>query len=295
MFKRNARFVFILFLGLSSCKIADLSQETGLSVKESERTAKEKLAESIAAQGFGALEEKNTYQVTASNHWAGLLGKIAKPWPDALTEFEFYFNFNTFDGKAKFLSGKQEGQVIGLQSGEFYESDESEKSVQKVERLNKDQKKQKMGLEVLHYFIELPLRLSNAPILRYYGEKTQHGENYELIFASWETEAANKKYDQFVLWINEKTKLVDYVFFTVRENKSIFKRSHHSSMVYQNYRKQKGFLFPEKITVFIDDQLLHAEPDDYLHEYVIREFKLSAFEEEILYPLPGLEKRIDAK
>lgn len=272
-----------------------MSQESPLKPEESKEIALEQLNKTIEKQGFDVLKEKNTYTVTATNHWQGLLGKIAKPWPEACAKLKFQYNFNTFDGRAAFLNGKKEGSIIGIQSGVYYEQINPDAKLEQIKRLNKKQHKQKLGLEVFHYFIELPLRLKNAPILRYYGEKTHQGKNYELVFASWESEAANKKYDQFVLWINRETNLLEYVYFTVRENKGLLKRTHYSSMSYRNYENQDGFLVPQKIAVFIDDKVLTKAPDEYLHQYDVHEFKMKSFEEKLLYPLPGLEKKIDSK
>ena len=38
-----------------------------------------------------------------------------------------------------------------------------------------------------------------------------------MVYATWGSEKANKEYDQFLLYLNEETHLIEYLHFTVRE------------------------------------------------------------------------------
>lgn len=287
--------ILIVICFLNSCKIADLSQKTNLTSTESEKIATEKLSETIKAQGFNFLKEHNLYNVKVEDHWKGVLGKMVKIWPDTKTQFDFKFNFNTFDGSAKFLSGKKEQDIIGVQSWKFYE-----KTKNSSDYLNKDtgEKKNNMefGIVVLHYFMELPYRLLNAPIKRYYGQKEKNGETYDLIFASWDQETPNKKYDQYILWINTNTKLVDYCLYTLRTNTNPLTRNMYGSIAFLDYKAVDGFKYATRMPIFLNDGVLtQKDYKKYFHQFSINKFNFGSFDETELYPLKNLTKKIDSK
>ena len=199
---------FSLFL-LNACKIADISQPTDLHPQKSEQIAQEKLAKVLIAQGFDVLEEKNLYQARVTDDWKGFLGKIAKLWPDPNTLYLFRYNFNTFDGNADVLSGEKEGDLIGVQGWQYYEKAQGTEEVNKAEAETRE-----FGIVVLHYFIELPYRLYHAPLKRYYGEEEVRGQKYDCVFVSWGSEEPSEDYDQYILWINQESHLVDYCVYT---------------------------------------------------------------------------------
>ncbi|MCG8330351.1 MAG: hypothetical protein MI974_21815 [Chitinophagales bacterium] len=282
-------------IGLSGCGIADISQSYTLPLNQSKQIAAQKIEEVIQAQGFDIMQHHNLYSLEVTDHWRGFLGKIAKLWPEPKTTFSFKYNFNTFDGSATFLTGKKEGNIIGVQSWEFYEKDKGGEDF-----VNKDtgdkHNPMEFGIVVLHYFIELPYRLRNAPIKRYYGQKMHNGNQYDLVFASWKSEAPNKEYDQYILWINMETKLVDYCIYTLRSNTNPFTRHKYGSIAYMDYKDIDGFKLATQMPIMLDDGVVTAASlDEYFHRFSIHDFSFGDFEESVLYPLPGLEKKMDYK
>ena len=164
--RKNLLILISATLLLTACKIADISQPSELHPQTSAQIAEEKLAKVLEAQGFEVLEEKKLYQARVTDDWKGFLGKMARLWPDPYTQFQFRFNFNTFDGNADVLSGEKQGDLIGVQNWQYYEKTAGSGQAEKAEA-----KTHEFGIVVLHYFIELPYRLYHAPLKRYYGEQ----------------------------------------------------------------------------------------------------------------------------
>ncbi|MBX2872899.1 MAG: hypothetical protein KTR30_12385 [Saprospiraceae bacterium] len=288
-------FLFAVLGVISSCKIADISESSHLPTEESQRLAEAKLQGVIQAQGFEVLQEKNIYQFKATDHWPGWMGGIAKIWPDKTTNFLFKHNFNTFDGSALLLDGKKRGDLIGLQSWIYYEKTKDSIAIQNMDTGDKFNKLE-FGLVVFHYFLELPYRLYHAPIKRYYGQREWRGQTYDLVFVSWESEAANPDFDQYILWINTDSQLVDYCIYTLRDNNSALTRHKYGSIAYQDYRDIDGFQVPFNMPILLDDGVVKKESlDKYFHQFTIQEFSFGGFEEQELYPLPDLPKMIDSK
>jgi hypothetical protein len=115
---------------------------------------------------------------------------------------------------------------------------------------------------IYHYFIELPYRLRQAPILRYYGQREWKNVTYDLVFASWGEEAAHAEHDQYILYINPATKLVDYSIYTIRDNTSPFTRQKYGSIAFQEYKNIDGFQLPTKLPVLLDDGVVRKQSLD---------------------------------
>lgn len=292
----NYRFVILLFItGLSACQIVDISQKSPLESNASEMKAKQLLAAVVKTQGFEVLEKQPLYQYTASDHWPGMMGKMTKLWPEQLSKLHFQYHFNTFDGKVTFLDGKEKGKIVGLQSWQYYTSHTSDASIIKLEK-EKGSQKYIFGLTAFQYFNELAYRLQHVPILRYYGSRTLRGKKYDLVFASWQSEMANKDFDQYIVWINTETKLIDYCIYTVRENKGAMAQQFYGSIAFQNYQEVGGLTFAKEQMVFMNDKVLTINDfDDYFHKITIDSFTVGSFKEGELYPYPDLSKKYDAK
>lgn len=63
-----------------------------------------------------------------------------------------------------------------------------------------------LGIE---HLIEFPFRMNSANIAEFIGEKIWNGNEYNLVFATWNTIKPNHKFDQYIIWINKKTNLID--------------------------------------------------------------------------------------
>lgn len=282
---------------ISSCKIANISLITPLESGKSEEIAKQKLAEVISAQGFDVMESKNTYEFTATDDWKGPLGKMVKIWPDTKTTLKFKHNFNTFDGNALFLDGEKKGDLIGIQSWNYYERENESTEIKRYAlKENKEKDNLSFAMVIFHYFLELPYRLNKAPIKRYYGQRTKNGKTYDLVFASWQSETPNPDYDQYILWINTKTKLVDYCVYTLRDNKNPITRKKYGSIAYQDYRNIDGFMIPFNMPIMLDNGVIKKDSlTKYFHQFTIHEFAFSGFDESELYPITEIEKQLDIK
>lgn len=295
--QRTSLLLTLTLILTTSCKIADISKDATLEIEASQKIASQKLSEVISAQGFNIMASKNTFEFTATDNWPGLMGQMVKIWPDQKSTLKFKHNFNTFDGNALFLDGQKEGDLIGIQSWNYYEKSKGSEKIQSfLIDENKDKKPLAFAMVIYHYFLELPYRLNQAPIKRYYGQQTKNGQTYDLVFASWLSEAPSSDYDQYIVWINTKTKLVDYCIYTLRDNTNLITRKKYGSIAYEDYRNIDGFMVPFNMPVMLDDGVIKNETTtNYFHQFTIHDFAFSGFDEEELYPISGIEKQIDTK
>jgi len=281
--------VLILLLGLGSCKLADIRTTTlkkGESTKENGRTL---LEESINTMGYDNLQNFENYSVKSVFNWKPLWSMMpmnALPG-NKNKEIEFHFSTNSFDGRVDYLEGRKKGDYHGLQSWQSYQS-VNEKPV----KFEKD-KRRSWGLASYHYMIEAPVRLLNAPIIKYAGTKSMYGKEYDLVFASWGSEKANKQHDQWLVYINKETKFIDLTQLTIRDFFLPFPRNMaHGTVQYLSRTNVDGIHLPSEVSI----QLLKPKKQKkYVYKFELYDYQFDNLKQDNLYPNPNLQKLGDSK
>ena len=148
--------------------------------------------------------------------------------------FQMNVSVNSDDAQLELLNGPNKGQQYKLERDRFSRKiSEVDWQVEKANRIA-----EKMLFK--NYWFQFPFRISEASIIQYAGQAQIKGIQYELLFATWQSEKANKEYDQFLLYINEESYLIEYLKFTVRDKlKGV---SFTSS--FDNFQSVDGFTFP---------------------------------------------------
>ena len=278
-------------LGLSSCKTVDIRTEYALNhTAASEYTkGKQLLTTAYEKMGYDQLENVATYQTNALFKWK-------MPWTmmpmNALPgnkgkELEFRFATNTFDGKVKFLEGRKKGKTYGIQSWQTY-------------RINRDNRldqikgtKYNWGLATYHYVIEAPMRLLNAEIIRYAGEKSFDGKIYDLVYATWGKDEPHSEHDQWLVYINRQTGFIDLTELTINDFFLPMPKGLKGATVqYEREQTEIGAYLPSFVTIQLGKP---KKKKKYVYNFKLYNYQFDGFEESELYPIPGLEKVGDAK
>lgn len=285
-------WLLLAIIVLPSC-MADLRtaliKEDGITTSNTQK-GKALLEAAWAKHGFNQLDNYTTYSFTGTDTWKGLMGKMGKPWPSAKSTIEFKYAIRTFDSQAHFLDGKRANTVAGLQSWNYYEKPPDGELA-----FTDYNKRIDFGLSAYHYFFELLDRLKRAPIISYAGEKTFNDEEYDLVFATWEKPEPHMKHDQYILWINKETGLLDYAVYSLRDNflKVPAYKAFYGSIKFSDYQKVNGILIPFRQTVFLNQPKKKEKKN--IHELIVSEFSFDDFDLEELYPDKALKKLGDRK
>ena len=282
-----------LFL-FSGCKMVDLQtvevKEDGLTPEAVDK-GQQLLHMAWQSQGMENLHNHTTYTVTAQDEWRGLLGKMGKPWPEVRSAMRFKYAVGSFDSQVEFLDGKEEGLIAGLQSWNYYEIRPGE-SLEFKEKANE---RIQFGLSAFHYFFEMADRLKRAPIVTYAGEKEHKGEVYDLVFATWETTEPHMGHDQYLLWIDKETGMLEYAEYTLRENYLRMPgwKTFYGSIHFADFREVDGVLIPFQQTVYLNAP--KKKEDKYAHRLVVSDFAFDTFDVAELKKDPDIIAIGDAK
>lgn len=242
--------------------------KTGISDSSKEK-AIELIKESMKAQGYGNIADQKAYQITATDTWQGFMGKMGKLWPQKISKIKLTYPIDVFDGQVEYLDGKRKGFKAALRNGKYYEmGEDSQFRVAK-----KRNKKVIFGIEAYKFFTQISSGMLSCDFLGYVGEEVYRGKKYDVVFGTWESLKPNSKYDQFLIYINKETKLIDRATYTIRQNYMPMPGDDmlYGNIVYQDYKDVDGFKVPFKQTVFDFD--VENKLEDFLHEFVIEKFE----------------------
>ncbi|AUP78491.1 hypothetical protein C1H87_07115 [Flavivirga eckloniae] len=248
------------------------------------------LKETWKKHGFENLNSHKVYSFTANDTWKGLMGRMGKPWPEAKSKLKLKYAINTFDSQVEFLNGKKENTLAGLQSWQYYE-----KTPESDIGFTTYNKRIAFGLSAYHYFFEMLDRLKNAPIISYAGEKTFNSKQYHLIFVTWKDAKPHMQHDQYLLWINAETQLLEYAVYSLRDNylKIPGYKAFYGSIKFSDYKSVDGILIPHKQIVFLNQP--SRKDKSHLHQLIVEDFKFDDFDISELYPSSDIAKIGDKK
>ncbi len=285
-------FVIIALFFLSGC-MADmrtsLVKEEGIRQSQVEK-GKAILETAWRTHGLQHLKKHDTYSFHGSDIWKGMMGKMGKPWPEAKSEIEFKYAVGTFDSQAYFMNGKWKGILAGLQSWEYYERD-----LQQNLQFKEYNKRIGFGLSAYQYFFEMLDRLKDVPIISYAGQKEFNGNRYDLVFATWQKAEPHMENDQYILWINRQTKMLDYAVYSLRDNylKIPGYKAFYGSIQFGDYKEIEGIMIPHRQTVYLNQP--SKKEKRHLHQLIVTDFSFDNFDVSELYPDPKIAKLGDRK
>ncbi|WP_055443090.1 hypothetical protein [Lacinutrix himadriensis] len=287
--KKSLKIILVIFLVLltfiliSTFWVADLRTPE---IKNNTQTeaqithAKTLLKNAIKKQGMDKISDYTTYTMEATDHWAGMLGKIGNPYRWNGDKMALRFSVGDFDGQIEVLEGNQKGFKAGIQSWDYYESTDNAFNTNVTDNA---------GLTfitaALHYFIEIGNRLDTAPFIRYAGTAELKGKQIEKVFVSWGN-AATKDYDQYVVWVGKESGLIEALTFTTRDNYKPTPAFMYGSLHFDDYRNIDGILIPFKQTAQIGEP--SNDITNYVHQLLISDFKWNSFPLEDLRPFKNI-------
>ncbi len=260
---RNLSYLlFCLFvISLQSC-LSDIRTDAAKSSGTAEinlNKGKELLANIHPEQSPAAWEGIEVYELTLGDEFFGLMGSIASPFPGKKMTAQAVYAPGSYDGKLTFNSGKLKGETWGMQSWKTYTQKDGGKAV------FEKHKKAAFWVPTYQYFVELSARIQNATIISYAGEQTFNGQTYDLVYATWKSQEPQKDIDQYMVWINQNTKMMDLVEFTVRD---AFGGTRGVAFYEDLQEVTEGLLLPKQISI-----KTKKENEGLLHQMKLSDFK----------------------
>lgn len=254
---------------VSFLKLSDLQLE-GYQFPSNTDKAKLLLKEMGLAHQIHMWDSIETYNVIFEDEFYGFFGKQFHSFKEHKMRFSLDYIPKKSIGQLEIISGKEKGDVWGIQSWETYRKNRNgEIEVKKNEDM-------KFLIPTYQYFIEFPNRIQEASVVDYMGSKTVNGIECEGIIASWNTISPQKDIDQYVIWLDSKSKRIVKVEYTVRDKFNFIS----GAAYFQDYKNLDGFILPSILPV--ESNLVK---DGYLHKMSIIRFVPNKLSPIMLMPL----------
>ncbi|MDA9774240.1 hypothetical protein N9B82_04710 [Saprospiraceae bacterium] len=273
--KKSIKIFFLLIsvLSMYGCvnifKLSDL-QSNGYKFPNNIDKAKLLLQEMGVAHKIHMWDSIDTYNVIFEDEFYGFLGKKSSSFKEPKMTFSMNFIPKVFTGQLEILSGKEKGDAWGIQSWETYRIN----AIGEVEMQNN--KNAKFYIPTYQYFIEFPLRIQEASVVDYMGEKIVNGRECEGVIASWNIVSPQKEIDQYVIWLDSQSKRIVKIEYTVRDKYKFVSGAAN----FEEYKDYSGFIFPSQMPV--ETNLLK---EGYLHKMSIVNFTPNKLSSSMLKPL----------
>lgn len=190
--------------------LSNLSLE-GYEYPNAPEKGRQLLAEMGVAHKIHLWDSASTYNVIFEDEFYGFLGSQAHPFSEDKVQFSMNYVPKSGDGQLEIITGEEKGKFWGIQSWRTYHKDDNENF---IEEKNDDIN---FWLPTYQYFIEFPSRIQEATAVDYMGSKTINGVACEGIIASWGTVEPQSNIDQYVVWIDAKSKMIVKIEYTIRD------------------------------------------------------------------------------
>ena len=253
----------VFSIGLSGACLADIRpdqlKKQGMSA-ENVKKGREILNRLPAAYGGkAAWMALSNSEVVYTDQWIPVLIRaVYMPWYKDKQLVKQTWKHGTDNSRLIFLEEPNKGETWGLQNWAAYSIAVGKK---KIAFEKDDPKNLKFWLPTMQYFFEAPFRLDEATVVAYAGERKVQEQTYDLVFASWGKAGPQNNIDQYIIWVNRKTGLMDYLQYTVREMGFFVT----GTMRYRNLKKVNGLLYAHEFTV-VDK----VGGDDVLHQMIVK-------------------------
>lgn len=222
------------------------------------------LQQAAQAHGVDTFNKVATYEMTLEDRWVGVMGKMGNPWPEDIVRVKLAYRARSFDGRATFLNTDHKGTVWGMQSWKTYEI--RPKQTRPTFTDNDDAR---FILPAIQYLTEFIFRDHSKNVVSYAGSETLHGTKYERVFITWSSLEPSDKHDQYMIYINPKTKRVEKIFYTVRDFMDMATGAIH----FEDMRNVNGVWFPFKQSVTTD---VSDKPSEFMHRITLKQVTINA-------------------
>ena len=221
-------------------------------ISESASKAKDLLRQCLKAHGW----DKGSTSVIAATYvddWS--VGpeslRVYNNWPDLKQEVQHDFlSFQLGYSRVRLLNGTAKDESWGVDNNVPYKIVDG-----KIRTI--DDPNMSPALVGKEYFIQLPYWIKHVPITTYVKDTVVNNKAYHLVFGTWKTPEPNTEFDQYLYWINAKTKLLEIVQYTVR----VVDPKAFGFVVFNDFRTVDGVVMP-----FVHRLGYLLTPEGVIHE-----------------------------
>ncbi len=277
--------VAIVAIGLT-VYTADIRPEEirgSLSV-EREAEGRRWLQRSVEAHGGAeALARLRDARVEGELAFVTFMGRaMVNVFPDDVQRYELDLLLGTDDMRLKLVGGERDGEVWGVQQWAVYRTlPGGEPTFFPVDAPDANIK---FWPPTMAYFLFMPWRIVEAPVVQYVGDRTVDGVDYAVVFATWGGLEVDPTVDQYLQYIDKQTGLTRWTYFTVRDSGGFMA----GGVELLEHRAVDGLMLPHRTRTVAEP----GDPETMSHEIRVARYVLGPGRPDSHYvPRPDLKGR----
>ena len=233
-------------------ELIEMEDNNTTGISEGALKAKELLHQCLKAHGW----DKGSTSIIAATYvddWSVAPEplRVYNNWPDLRQEVQHDFlSYQLGYSRVQLLNGPSKDEFWGIDNNVPYKIVDG-----KINTI--DDPNMSPALVGKEYFIQLPYWIKHVPITTYVKDTVVNNKKYHLVFGTWKTREPNTGFDQYLYWINAKTKLLEIVQYTVRvvDPKAV------GFVVFDDFRTVDGVVMP-----FVHRLGYLPTPEGVIHE-----------------------------
>lgn len=233
--------LIMLAVLLTSCATADLASEerrhelkpvpSEVSLKEVTRSVLQNIDPGSNYQQGRILE------VTGADVWESTVIRWLTPLDENTQRFEASLKLFGQGIEFTFRNGQSAGRTLGF-DGQSYRVQGSEKTYERSSRVA-------LYLGPLQNYLEWHQTLLRNPTLTLQGVRTIRGTDYLVLLATKGSIQDLDTHDQYLVYVNSRSRRVDYVEFTLRA----LMDSYSGVLHYRDFQRVQDILMPFRIDI----------------------------------------------
>jgi len=260
-------FIVLLLLLFTRFWVSDIRPDY-VRKQIDEVKGRELLQETAVAMGAVYWPEILNYEVDFEDEFFGQVGKASSPFEQNPASFTLRYQRKGSDANLIFPDSSKWGIF-------------RDKTFSKA---GPDAKVQRghdgdiaFWLPTYKYFIQFPYLIREATAVSYAGSAEEDGQNYELVYATWDQYKPQRHLDQYVIWIHPETKHIFKIQYTVREQFPFLT----GTAYFKDYQTFGKFTIPTRMPV--GSNIIGVK--GLLHEMRIRDIRFNNFNPGKLVPI----------
>jgi len=202
--------------------------------------------------GLERWKQAKTVEVTARDHWEHWMGRLMfMPQKESGQLMRWQTSLGGDQVYIEMREGPTKGEKWVMQDWPLYRAAPGDQPDYGAG------KKIHFYVATMNYALQLPFRSANAEVVRYGGQGSLRGKQYDLIYTTWHTAEPQKDTNQYVLWVDPVTHELAYLQLTDRE----LMKGAAGMMGFSGWRTIDGLKVPSRITSYHN-----AEKNVVLHD-----------------------------
>lgn len=180
------------------------------------------ISEAAAAKGKALLERAadmhgmqkwnrhNNLEIMGIDDWVHWMGRaFINPFAKAQQKIRLQLLLGTWTSRLEILDAAGVTEVWGIQAWHTYRSQVGQHPVFQADE------KISFFLPTFQWWLEFPFRIVSAPIVTALSESQD--SRFDRVFVTWSSLEPHRELDQYIVYINKGTGLIDRIEYTIRD------------------------------------------------------------------------------